>query len=134
MSRPKSRMCPPVTRCSPLIRLKRVVLPAPLGPMMARRSPRPTDRLTSLTAVSPPNDLVTPARLRTAAVRSHDTSARRGFTASRALEPDARPSRPVPQGTDDSLGRIPDGAHVHEAQNQEPALGVDRHEVLQQHD
>src|SRR5262245_10826372 len=34
---------------------KSVVLPAPLGPMMARRSPASTSRLTASTARSPPN-------------------------------------------------------------------------------
>src|SRR6476661_8772191 len=39
--------------------LKRVVLPAPLGPMMPRISPGAARRLTSFTAVSPPKRLVT---------------------------------------------------------------------------
>src|SRR5437016_14288447 len=39
--------------------LKSVVLPAPFGPMMPRRSPRRTSRLTSRTAVRPPKRFVT---------------------------------------------------------------------------
>src|SRR5262245_54397537 len=56
-------MLPSVTDCSPLIRLNSVVLPAPLGPMMARRSPAWTLRLTPSTARSPPNALETFERL-----------------------------------------------------------------------
>src|SRR5439155_1954496 len=44
---------------SPEIRLKSVVLPAPLGPMSARRSPARTARATSSTARRPPNALET---------------------------------------------------------------------------
>src|SRR6266536_1007810 len=39
--------------------LKSVVLPAPFGPMMPTRSPSPTSKLTSRTAVRPPKRLVT---------------------------------------------------------------------------
>src|SRR2546425_7541400 len=39
--------------------LKSVVLPAPLGPMIPSRSPRPTSSVTARTAVSPPKRLVT---------------------------------------------------------------------------
>src|SRR5437868_543626 len=38
----------------PVTMLKSVVLPAPLGPMIARRSPGATARLTSASAVRPP--------------------------------------------------------------------------------
>src|SRR5437773_10475417 len=38
--------------------LKSVVLPAPFGPMMPRRSPRRTSRLTSRTALRPPKGFV----------------------------------------------------------------------------
>src|SRR4029434_3710619 len=68
-SRPNSEMRPPVGRVSPLIRLNRVVLPAPLGPMIARFSPGPISRLTPSTARSPPNSFERPARLRTTASR-----------------------------------------------------------------
>src|SRR5439155_54666 len=42
------------------IRLRAVVLPAPLGPMSARRSPARTASVTSSTARSPPNAFETP--------------------------------------------------------------------------
>src|SRR2546422_2149673 len=48
---------------SPLIKLNRVVLPAPFGPMMARRSPDPTARLTPSSARSPPNSFERSVRL-----------------------------------------------------------------------
>src|SRR5262245_15441612 len=38
----------------PLIVFSRVVLPAPFGPMMPRRSPRSTSRLTPRSAATPP--------------------------------------------------------------------------------
>src|SRR5262245_61115280 len=43
--------------------LNSVVLPAPLGPMIPRSSPALTSIVTSRTAVSPPNRLVTPCSL-----------------------------------------------------------------------
>jgi len=42
----------------PVNRLKNVVLPAPLGPMIECSVPASMARLTPLTAVSAPNDLV----------------------------------------------------------------------------
>src|ERR1700738_580432 len=39
MSRPSNTMVPTVGRKKPLIKLNKVVLPAPLGPMIARSSP-----------------------------------------------------------------------------------------------
>src|SRR5215470_9535652 len=58
MSSPSSRMRPLVGRSTPVTQLKNVLLPAPLGPMMARTSPRGTDTLTPLTAVRPPKRMV----------------------------------------------------------------------------
>src|ERR1051325_9314071 len=43
--------------------LKRVVFPAPLGPMIPSRSPALTSKLTSFTAVRPPKRLVTCSRV-----------------------------------------------------------------------
>src|SRR5437870_678823 len=53
-SRPKRRIRPDEGRKIPVTMLKSVVLPAPLGPMIARRSPGATARLTSASAVRPP--------------------------------------------------------------------------------
>src|SRR5258705_9277995 len=63
-------MRPSVGRVSPLIRLNKVVLPAPLGPMSARRSPGPTVRLTPSTARSPPKSFERPLRLSAATAPS----------------------------------------------------------------
>src|SRR2546425_8227859 len=63
-SRPKSSTCPEVAGKSPQMTLKSVVLPAPFGPRMARRSPGATSRSTSRTAWSPPNRRPTPRKRR----------------------------------------------------------------------
>src|SRR5687767_2290421 len=55
---------------SPEIRLNSVVLPAPLGPRMARRSPGRTSRSTSLTAWTPPKRRPIPRRRRIGSVLS----------------------------------------------------------------
>src|SRR5215471_4102619 len=64
-SRPKSSMLPSVSGSSPEMTLNSVVLPAPLGPRMARRSPGLTSRSTSATARRPPKRWPTPRRRRT---------------------------------------------------------------------
>src|SRR5262245_27726886 len=61
MSSPSSRMRPPVGRSTPVTQLKNVLLPAPLGPIRARISPGMTDRVTPLSAVSPPDRTVSPS-------------------------------------------------------------------------
>src|SRR5262245_43113563 len=57
MSRSNSDTEPASGESSPVIRLNSVVFPAPLGPMMSRRSPGSTDRLTPAVTRRPPNDL-----------------------------------------------------------------------------
>src|SRR6266850_585453 len=52
-SRPLKLMLPASGRRWPVIRLKSVVLPAPLGPMMALTEPRGTEKLTPPTAWKP---------------------------------------------------------------------------------
>src|SRR5438128_4907907 len=52
--RPKSSILPDVGGMSPEMTLKSVVLPAPFGPRIARRSPGATSRSTSRTAWRPP--------------------------------------------------------------------------------
>ena len=59
MSRPSKTMVPEVGGKNPLIRLKKVVLPAPFGPMIARSSPLATLSETSRTATRLPKRLVT---------------------------------------------------------------------------
>src|SRR6266545_397688 len=63
-SRPKSSTVPDVARKSPAITLKSVVVPAPFGPRIARRSPGATSRSTSRTACRPPKRRPTPRKRR----------------------------------------------------------------------
>src|SRR6185436_6824311 len=53
---PSSTMRPPSGRSAPVTRLKKLVLPAPLGPITAVNDPGAKCRLTSLMAVTPPKD------------------------------------------------------------------------------
>src|SRR6516165_7609429 len=55
MTRPES------ANSTPVMRLKNVVLPAPLGPISAWMSPVITSMLTSLSTLKPPNRLVRPS-------------------------------------------------------------------------
>ena len=48
MFSPLNRMRPEVGRMTPVRQLKKVLLPAPFGPMMARISPRLTSKLTPI--------------------------------------------------------------------------------------
>src|ERR1051325_1118072 len=59
-SRPSSVTAPASGVRWPVMRLNSVVLPAPLGPMIAAIWPRATSRLTSLTARKPPKLLRRP--------------------------------------------------------------------------
>ena len=67
---PRKRTSPSVGASWPVSRLKKVVLPAPLGPMMLTISPRFTDRLTLSTARKPPNCLATPVTSSSAGLAS----------------------------------------------------------------
>ena len=60
-SSPKKRTLPAVAGKSPVMTLNSVVLPAPLAPMTARRSPAATDSETSSSARSAPKLRETPA-------------------------------------------------------------------------
>src|SRR5512135_3606658 len=55
MSSPLKTMLPLVGRSTPVRQLKKVLLPAPFGPMMARTSSRWTSKFTWESAASPPN-------------------------------------------------------------------------------
>src|SRR5258706_13517583 len=77
ISSPPNTMRPEVGRSTPVRQLKKVLLPAPLGPMIARISPRATVMLTLPTAVRPPKRMVRPSvrRIGPAAPRSGWTGA-----------------------------------------------------------
>src|SRR5690242_15902014 len=54
MSSPSKTMRPPLGRSTPVRQLKNVLLPAPLGPMIARTSSRAVSKLTRDNADNPP--------------------------------------------------------------------------------
>src|SRR5476649_454694 len=58
ISPPLKKMRPDVGRNTPVRQLKKVLLPAPFGPMMARTSPRASSKLTWDRAFSPPKRTV----------------------------------------------------------------------------
>src|SRR5262245_18861950 len=104
MSRPLSTTAPASGRRCPVIKLKNVVLPAPLGPMMAAICPGFTRRLTPATAWNPSK-----------ALRTSRTSST------------GHPPQPPPAG----IQRAHDAAGEHEEQHDEdrpqherPVLGV----------
>src|SRR5262245_38264724 len=70
MSSPKKRTRPAVAGKSPVMTLNKVVLPAPLAPITARRSPAATENETSSMACSAPNVRVTPSSSRASPVAS----------------------------------------------------------------
>jgi len=53
-SRPSKRIVPCWGRYTPLMQLSKLVLPAPLGPMIAASSPGATEKPTPCSAVTPP--------------------------------------------------------------------------------
>src|SRR5215471_853466 len=88
MSSPKKRIVPEEGGKSPVTQLNSVVLPAPLEPSTARRSPGRTVMVTSVSAASAPNIRVTP-RNSSAAV---EPKAERRFATLSMAAPSARPS------------------------------------------
>src|SRR5215470_3841730 len=100
-SRPRSTTSPASGRRCPVIRLKRVVLPAPLGPMMALMEPRGTLKLTPLTAWKPAKLLASPR------------------TSSMARPP----IEPAPQGADgagDPPGKDEEQKHEDDTEDERP--------------
>src|SRR3979411_2701396 len=67
MSSPLQRMRPEVGLSTPVKQLKKVLLPAPFGPMMAHTSSRLTSKLTLESAARPPNRTVNSSVLSTGA-------------------------------------------------------------------
>src|SRR6516225_7912604 len=82
MSSPKKRMVPDDGGKSPVTQLNNVVLPAPLEPSTARRSPGRTVMVTSVSAASAPNSRVTP---RSSSAAPAPTDERRCATLSMAV-------------------------------------------------
>src|SRR5437762_8551589 len=82
MSSPKKRMVPDEGGKSPVTQLNSVVLPAPLEPSTARRSPGRTVMVTSVSAASAPNSRVTP---RSSSAAPAPTAEKRGVALSMAV-------------------------------------------------
>src|SRR6266436_10273 len=74
MFSPLNRIRPSVGRRTPVRQLKKVLLPAPFGPMMARISPRRISKSTLSSAVSPPKRTVRPSVRRTGATAPSRTA------------------------------------------------------------
>src|SRR4030043_1345960 len=64
MSSPKKKICPSVGGKKPESRLKKVVFPDPLGPMMPAASPSLIANVTLFSAMRPPKCLLNPSTVR----------------------------------------------------------------------
>src|SRR5215218_3150605 len=125
---------------SPVMRLNRVVLPAPFGPMIRRRSPGSTLRLTSVVTRSPPNALQ--SLLMESAVIARPGASRSWLGLRAAGDDDAAPAAerapalpPQPHGA----GHQPLRHQNHDgdedrAKQEIPALDVSAHHVLDDDD
>src|SRR5215831_5627387 len=113
MSLPSSSTCPASGRRCPVRRLKKVDLPAPLGPITAAISPRATARLTPSTAVKPSKAL----RME----RTSSMAALRLRCRPRLLTPAARRFR---QRADDPAGEDEEKDDQHRAEHERPVFGV----------
>src|SRR6187402_784326 len=124
MSSPKKRMVPEDGGKSPVTQLNSVVLPAPLEPSTARRSPGRTVMVTSVSAASAPNNRVTP---RSSSAAPAPTAERRWATLSMAAS-SARSicgrAPALPQADDAVRGPEHDGEET-ETDQQAEAVAVE---------
>src|SRR6516164_5478950 len=124
MSWPNSSIDPESARSSPVIRLNNVVLPAPLGPMISRRSPGATARFTDDVTRSPPNALL----------RSCSSSALIGDRRRLGAQ---MPNRPAPQAYragHQTLRHEDDDDHEDRPEHEVPALDIGAGDVLHDDD
>src|SRR5690349_18704987 len=144
MSSPKKRMVPEEGGKSPVTQLNSVVLPAPLEPSTARRSPGRTVMVTSVSAASAPNSRVTPrsssaapaptAEKRGAALSMTVASARALVDGRRAAtpplpEPDHAVRRPKHDGEEAKADQQPEAVAVEpELDQQIEREGAQEHE------
>src|SRR5581483_1488874 len=126
MSRPLSSTRPASGDRWPVMRLKRVDLPAPLGPMTAAISPRATERLTPSTAVKPSKVLRTPSTSSIALSRIGGGSGIGLRTCTQALDG-------TDQGAGDAAGEDEEQDDQHHAHREGPILGVGG-DLLVEHD
>src|SRR5256885_12718660 len=90
MSAPGTHPVPDVGEKAPVMTLKSVVLPHPLGPMMQRSSPAPIDTVTPRKTRRPPKSLVTSQTWRSGRV-----TGRRQTVRARSAAPPPSPPRPA---------------------------------------
>src|SRR5947208_3689299 len=107
MSSPKKRIVPDDGGKSPVTQLNSVVLPAPLEPSTARRSPGRTVMVTSVSAASAPNSRVTP---RSSSAAPAATDEKRGAALSMTVASarafvDGRPASPPLPESDHAIRR-----------------------------
>src|SRR5262249_31760520 len=108
MSSPKKRMVPDEGGKSPVTQLNSVVLPAPLEPSTARRSPGRTVMVTSVSAASAPNIRVTPPSSRAAPAPTAEmrwATLSMAATSARALFGSGDTTAPALPETDHPIGR-----------------------------
>src|SRR5882724_1372091 len=120
-SSPKNRMVPDVEGKSPVMQLKSVVLPAPLEPSTARRSPGLTDSVTSVSAASAPKNLDTPRNSKAFPVPADDrrSATDRATTATPLVNPEAD------RGSRRAISSDPTGpAHRRQTRRQLPGTQV----------
>src|SRR5262249_55701821 len=125
MSAPRKTTWPAVGRSTPETRWKSVVLPAPFGPMIARSSPGPTERSTSATARSAPNERESLRASRSGVIASECWLAREPSSGALGVEPTSR-------GADDATGQEDHHEDEDPAREDHPVLGVARQDLLDQ--
>src|ERR1044071_9439069 len=135
MSCPSSWIEPESGVSSPVMRLNSVVLPAPFGPMISRRSPGSTLRLTSVVTRNPPNALQ--SLLMVSALMTCSSLGLRALgdddAAPAAQRPPALPPQPD-RARNDALRHQDDDGDEDRAKQEIPALDVARHHVLDDDD
>ena len=117
MSRSNNWIEPPSGASSPVMRLNSVVLPAPFGPMISRRSPGSTFRLTLAVTRRPPNDLLKP--LTASAVMAFGSASGATFFVPLIARHAARDSRAMP-------GTRPSGMNTTIATKMAPSMKFQR--------
>src|SRR3569833_227165 len=125
MSSPKKRMVPEEGGKSPVTQLNSVVLPAPLEPCTARRSPGRTVIVTSVSAANAPNMRVTP---RSSSAAPAPIACNRCATLSMAhvsLLLRAIAATPALPETDDTIRRPEHDGEDAEADQQAEAVAVE---------
>src|ERR1700740_198927 len=127
MSSPKKRIVPEEGGKSPVTQLNSVVLPAPLEPSTARRSPGRTVIVTSVSAASAPNSRVTPRSSRAAPAPTTDSRcATLSMAASaRTLRPGSLMPPPAFPEADHAVGRPEHDGEEAEPDQQSEAVAVE---------